>query len=460
MPYSISALFALPQLRRPSPPVVKYTPTRTTPIFLEPTRCLPSPTSSEPSELPYVVMYGLAALLFASVVFTIWSTFKDARRAPTPTAAVPPEPVTEPDIAPQNRVRLLSFFFALFMTILAYASTTKTPASNSLFPQLMLYRLALVLENRVLDILSLIQHIYDYGLYYLKTAFLAVVGHFAGLLIVLAQRRAVAFISRHRVRLDKAQYLEIFSGSCLTLGPWLLWALHPKLRRILWMYYYFYCRDGYTPSIEDIRRRVVMASPTFSWETISIVTGPLVIYSSWACLRTVYLALLHLPSTIWAIVRSFRPGGLPIFVAIVSLWTWIATVIFRFLADISFTSSELKPLGRGIRRWFHDLEDLASSSPEAREQLAQFRRFYKERHNNWRIMQKKEFHELVRLLWESMWVRAHWSQKLLIAAPVIIIYSYFYIMPVVRNVIPRVQYWRWRRRRMKAIMSSLPAALG
>ncbi|KAJ7618534.1 hypothetical protein FB45DRAFT_1096979 [Roridomyces roridus] len=345
---------------------------------------------------------------------------------------------------------LLSFFFALFMTILAYASTTKTPASNSLFPQLMLYRLALVLENRVLDILSLIQHIYDYGLYYLKTAFLAVVGHFAGLLIVLAQRRAVAFISRHRVRLDKAQYLEIFSGSCLALGPWLLWALHPKLRRILWMYYYFYCRDGYTPSIEDIRRRIVMASPTFSWETISIVTGPLVIYSSWACLRTVYLALLHLPSTIWAIVRSFRPGGLPIFVAIVSLWTWIATVIFRFLADISFTSSELKPLGRGIRRWFHDLEDLASSSPEAREQLAQFRRFYKERHNNWRIMQKKEFHELVRLLWESMWVRAHWSQKVLIAAPVIIIYSYFYIMPVVRNVIPRVQYWRWRRRRRSA----------
>ncbi|KAJ7604775.1 hypothetical protein FB45DRAFT_1043141 [Roridomyces roridus] len=465
MPYSLSALFALPRsfaglffarkafhLSKPSPPVVKYTPpvvkytpTRTTSIFLEPTRCLPSPTSSEPSELPYVVMCALAIVVIASVVFTIWSTFKDARCSPTPTAAIPPEPDTEPDISPRDYTQIMTFLFAFFMTLCAYVSASSTPKTpDSLFFGMTIHGLVQTAEDQIQSGLGVIQHLHDHGLHYLKITLLAIVGHSLGLLIVQTHRRALSFAHRILVRICHS-----WQRLSPALVPLVLSIFHPQLNWALWMHHYFACRGGYIPDMQQIRQSFVLSLPWMSWNATLMVIGPVIIYSIAIGLLTGLLVLRSLPAATQVTIRELYRAD-----AYSLLFFAVASVVITHycVSVLQFIVHEVMPMGADVQEWIVIRLKKAFSSSKARAEVWEFYAPSRERHRSWRITQSEEVVKIMRLLWTtawSSWEALPWAQKLLVVAPAAVFCVHFYIMPLVDRIelLIRIEYWKYRRRR-------------
>ncbi|KAJ7623550.1 hypothetical protein FB45DRAFT_108776 [Roridomyces roridus] len=174
-------------------------------------------------------MFGL---VLVSVAFAIWSTFALAVDAAAQLSLLHPT-------ARQRQNSTRAFHGSLSCSSIPhYIHPTPSQASpNNLLPELMLYRLAMALEDRFLDDLASIHHLHEYGLQYLKIVLLAIAGHSLGLLFIFA----------HRHFLDVASNIRRKPF----LLPALLWAFHPSLRWILWMNYYFKSRDGFVPSFQN-----------------------------------------------------------------------------------------------------------------------------------------------------------------------------------------------------------------
>ncbi|KAJ7618419.1 hypothetical protein FB45DRAFT_931596 [Roridomyces roridus] len=421
----------------PSQPVPP--PTRTTPIFLEPTPCLPSPTSSD-AQFPYVVMLGLATVVLASVAFTIWSTFKDARRPPT--AAVPPEPDTEfdtePDTEPDPRdyTRIMSFLVAFFMTICAYFVFGIT-----------IHGLVQTVEHQIQYGLGLLQHLHDYGLQYLKIAVLAIVGHSVGLLVVFTYRHALSFTHHHRTRIITS-VREYWRDSSLFLVPLLFCLWHPQLNWSFWIHYYFTSRDAHIPNLEQIRLNLVGSLPSIPLATISVILGPVALYSAGIALSTVLLIIPCLPSAISAAIQEVYYTQ---HFTLIRQYT-CATTVHCFMATLAFMAQELKPMGSDVERWLVDRLKKVFFCSRARSEIWELFRPARESHREWRIAQSREAFKIVRLLWTtacSTWEALPWAQKLLVVAPAAAFYSYFYIIPLVDRIelLIRIEYWKYRRRR-------------
>ncbi|KAJ7618433.1 hypothetical protein FB45DRAFT_931646 [Roridomyces roridus] len=446
---SAGLIFAGDYLFTPSTPVVKSTPTRTTPIFLEPTPCLPSPTSSD-AQFPYVVMFGLATVIVASVAFTIWTTFKGVRHPPT--AALPPapdtEPDTEPDITPRDRTRLLSFIFAFFMTICAYVSTLSTPKTpDSLFFGITILGLVHTVEDQLQHALGLMQHLHDYGLQYLKIAVLAIVGHPVGLLVVFTYRRALSFTHHHRTRIITF-VREYWRDSSLFLVPLLFCLWHPQLNWSFSIHYYFASCDAHIPNLEQIRLNLVGSLPSIPLATISMILGPVALYSAGIALSTVLLIIPCLPSAISAAIQEVYYTQ---HFTLIRQYT-CATTVHCFMATLAFMAQELKPMGSDVERWLVDRLKKVFFCSRARSEIWELFRPARESHREWRIAQSREAFKIVRLLWTtacSTWEALPWAQKLLVVAPAAAFYSYFYIIPLMDRIelLIRIEYWKYRRRR-------------
>ncbi|KAJ7618416.1 hypothetical protein FB45DRAFT_167295 [Roridomyces roridus] len=464
MPYSISALLALPRsfaglffaskaihISTPSPPVVKYTPTRTTHIFLEPTRCLPSPTSSD-VQLPYVAMVGLASIILASVVFTVWSTFTLRRRrcSPTPSAAPPePDPETKPDEFDPWPPWLMFISLNIAFHLSSTVTVIQAPPTKSLFPELMLYRLAMVLEESVLNVLGLIQHIHSQGRQYLNITLLTLVGHAIGLLIFFIHRRCTMPFLRHY----RLAFNHIFTTACALSIPIIILLWHPNLNKSFSFFYYSSSRSqslqGWLPDLRYICRDIRTFLQSLPVLPASMVVGPVAICSAITLLQTVFFFLCDVPSTIRTIrERAIHPRRLAVFIII---WT-VAVVIFIQEAAVPlFMIVEGETLDDTALRRVFDLECevMWTGCPIAQAEIWEIFRPALGRYAYWRSGHMKEFGRLGRFLSDTA-IELPRSHQLLIVVPIFVFWvlcGFFYIKPVLKRVAMRIRYWHWRNQR-------------
>ncbi|KAJ7618572.1 hypothetical protein FB45DRAFT_871981 [Roridomyces roridus] len=339
----------------------------------------------------------------------------------------------------------------LSLNIAFYLNSTVTviraSPTKSLLPELMLYRVALALEDRFLDILSLIHHLHDHGRHYLKITLLAIVGHSLGLLLVFAQRCAAPFVSRHRAKF--LRYLRntwVEAITALITGS--LYTFHSSFSWVPWMHYYFIYRDGILPSLWNIRREIVICLDWIPLESVLMIIAPVAIHAVAICLCTLSFAHIWFPAAARTIAHDvdrpalgFIAGG-SIFLAI----GWYCNAVLCFLG------MEQKAMGDDVKYWIRSLEMQTFSSSQARAEVWEFYQLSRERHKTWRITQSKEACKIMRLLWItawSTWEALPWAQKLIVVVPAAAFYVHFYIMPVVERIelLIRIEYRKYRRRR-------------
>ncbi|KAJ7643883.1 hypothetical protein FB45DRAFT_896340 [Roridomyces roridus] len=451
MPFSISAIFALPRalvgllvtrqaayLAAPAAP--KYTPTRTTEIYLEPTRCLPSPTASGPIEFPYHLLIGLAALSIVTC-FAILQTSAPAQ-ASAPAPLVPrscPEKSLPPPSPPRAPFTTLLRLYAF--GILAYLITRDYEWPISTTPDVVpvidtgLQQLESTFTDGLEAAMSLSRHIHAHGLNYLKTLLLAVIGHCLGLLVVLAHRRLRDLIYRRRRDVFSAVQRTWPLPAMFSLPP-TLFTLHPQFNWIPWMSYYFACRDKYLPSLQQVRRSVVLSLPSIPIQSICMILGPSTIYIIITSLWTLSLLLVRLPTVIRHTISEVKRSRMT---RCVLVYNATFTGLFYAIAVVLFQLLESEVMGPDVIRWISDLEARVFFSSDARSQLWDFYRLSRERQSNWRMVQTRQLYKIIRLMWTTSWESLHWGQKLLIVMPVVAFYAYFYIMPRARPLIRKVR---------------------
>ncbi|KAJ7643887.1 hypothetical protein FB45DRAFT_896351 [Roridomyces roridus] len=449
MPFSISAIFALPRalvgllvtrqaayLAAPAAP--KYTPTRTTEIYLEPTRCIPSPTPSTSTEFPYHLLIGLAALSIVTC-FAILQTSVPAQASAPPVPRSCPEKSLPPPSPPRTPFTTLLRLYAF--GILAYLITRDYEWPTFTTPDIVpvidtgLQQLESTFTYGLAAAMSLSRHIQDHGLHYLKTLLLAVIGHCLGLIVVLAHRRLRDLIYRRRRHLFSVVQRCWLLPTLYSL-PITLFTFHPQFNWSPWMVYYFACRDGYLPSLQQVRRNVVLSLPSIPIQAICMVLGPSTVYIIIIGLWTLSLLLVRLPTVMRPAISEVKRSGMTCFVLV---FNPTMSTLFYALSVVMFTMGEIGLMGRDVRAWISELEGRAFFSSDARSQVWDFYRLSRQRHSNWRMVQTRELYKIIRLMWTTSWESLHWGHKLLIVLPVVAFYTYFYIMPRVRPLIRKVR---------------------
>ncbi|KAJ7643901.1 hypothetical protein FB45DRAFT_1052759 [Roridomyces roridus] len=437
MPFSISALFALPRafvgllvtrqaayLAAPAAP--KYTPTRTTEIYLEPTRCIPSPTPSTPIEFPYHLLIGLAALSIVTC-FAILQTSAPAPASAPPVPRSRPEKSLPPPSPPRTPfttlLRLYAFGILAYLIMRDYEWPTFTTPDVVPVIDTGLQQLESTFTYGLAAAMSLSRHIQDHGYHHLKTLLLAVIGHCLGLLVVVAHRRLRDLLYRRRRSVFSAVQRWWPLPAMFSL-PTTLFTFHPQFNWIPWMIYYFACRDGSIPSLQQVRRSVVLSVPSIPIPSICMILGPSTLYFIIASLWTLSLLLVRLPTVIRPAISEVKQSGSMHFLLVYNL---TMTAFLYALSVAIFTKGELGLMGHEVRTWISDLEGRAFFSSDARSQVWEFYRLSRERHSSWRIVQTRQLYKIIRLMWTTSWESLHWGHKLLIVVPVVAFYTYLCI---------------------------------
>ncbi|KAJ7644018.1 hypothetical protein FB45DRAFT_896685 [Roridomyces roridus] len=519
MPYSISALFALPRTfvglffaskavhLSTSPPVVKYTPTVTTEIFFEPS--LSSPTPSDIAPFPYVVTAGLAAVTIASVAFTICSTFGRRRRRRSPIFTAAPEiecemPPTESDTwlpwlvvlffniafhlsnavsvtkaSPAHRLLdlvlyrlvmvveeritdvvsfthhwlVILFFNVAFHLSNAVSVTKASPAYRLL--HLVLYRLAMVVEERIVDVVSFIHHVHNHlhnhGWQYLNIMLLALIGHTVGLLIFFIHHRNILpFVRRHRYALS-----IIFPAACSCSITFIILLWYPRFNGSPSLLYYSMTRNQYLQAFLPNIRRILFRTWLFLRSqppgSVPMILGPAAIHLAMNFFQLVLFLLFEIRSTMRMLHRQYLyPNRLALDLMII--FPMIGAGLFAFILHSSvpsiFLILELPNLHFSSRLKTKYLPPGVLWFLNAGIQVWELYRPSLELHRRWEKGQTREIRRLARFLWNTT-VELPKSQQLLVIAPIVILYGFLYIKPLVLKVASKT-YWHLRRQRERA----------
>ncbi|KAJ7643997.1 hypothetical protein FB45DRAFT_896629 [Roridomyces roridus] len=512
MPYSISALFALPRTfvglffaskavhLSTSPPVFKYTPTVTTEIF-EPS--LSSPTPSDIAPFPYVIMAGLAVATIASVAFTICLTFRRRRRRRSPIFTAAPEiecemPPTESDTwlpwlvvlffniafhlsnavsvtkaSPAHRLLdlvlyrlvmvieeritdVVSFIHhwlvVLFFNVAFHLSNavSVTKAAHRLL-HLLLCRLAMVVEERIVDVVSFIHHVHNHlhnhGWQYLNIMLLALIGHTVGLLIFFMHHRYILpFIRRHRVNLS-----ILFPAACSCSIPFIILLWHPRFNWSPSLLYYSMTRNEYLHAfLPDIRRISFRTWCFLRFQpsgSVPMILGPAAIHLATNFFQLVLFLLFEIRSTIWMLHRQLALDLMIIFPI-------IGAGLFAFILHSSvpsiFLILELPNLDIPSRLKMKYLRTGVLWFMNAGIQVWDLYRPSLELHRLWEKSQTTEIRRLARFVWNTT-IELPKSQQLLIIAPIVILYGFTILdqKPLVLKVASKT-YWHLRRQRERA----------
>ncbi|KAJ7604772.1 hypothetical protein FB45DRAFT_955177 [Roridomyces roridus] len=339
----------------------------------------------------------------------------------------------------------------LSLNIAFYLSSTGTVIRaspyQSLLPELMLYRLAMVVEESVMYILSLLQHLHDHGLQYLQILLLATASHSLGFLIVISYRRA-----RKWVRAHATNPVHWDPHSCILPCGIILVGLAPRSRWIPWLYYYILARYISLPSPQDIHQSIALSSRWFSAGTLPIILGPLALVIGAIGLRTAVDVLSQFLSLVGVATQLQMRRKLR--ASYVSRWLLhvcctvplnihgVSVAVF-ILLEVSTTTTFLGPEQQQLLDQPVTFREFLGSAWDMWDIL----RVSRIGHGTWRTNQAEAFHKIC-----CMFVNAskalNWAQKLTIFAPVVIIYGYIYIMPIARKIylLARIEHWKFRRR--------------
>ncbi|KAF7331080.1 hypothetical protein MVEN_02448300 [Mycena venus] len=440
--------------------------TKTHAVELVPTRCV---LSNGTISSPYVATMGYAAVIFASLFCILLAKGFTSSRPPNPddhgpdfsssfdrgatfaqtdTGSQPPSPPSDPGSsrnANQGRRRNpCCWFLWLFLILLAlvpvgvYVFAIYYARSQPLPPSLLAFK-SFVNEglrwvqmgipdfwaSAATSISALTSHLVLRARQYSKILLIALTSHCACMLLSLAlyglRKRIMAFVQRKWFLIFCFVVPITAIGSCSTLN-WLFW-----------LHYYIGCGNyGYPPvrrinqSLERLLYQLSTASASPSLGILMFL-GPLVLYGAAMCLSTVLAIFFSFPSSTRALVRRLSHRRLLKAFShnctILVIW-WFKYTVFAFLF-VQFLA--LQPDAR--RNLYRSL-----FCPESRAKTLRLFWFLLRRYQTWKSLQINAFSTLLSRLqrafvagiavsWE-IWKSLSFMQKLLIAAPAVIFYTY------------------------------------
>ncbi|KAJ7071740.1 hypothetical protein B0H15DRAFT_89093 [Mycena belliarum] len=303
---------------------------------------------------------------------------------------------------------------------------------------------SLILSASFLSLLSaarvrIIAHAYQYT----KIILLALAIHSVCVVCAITLDR----LRRSAIGLAKALW---FPFCVVYLNPFLLIAFHSSLNWIYWVPWYCLCGRNVLPSVFDIHQvilRLASLPGTYESAGMLLVFAPMVVHAGTMGLSFAVLGLFGIPSAathiIWTLsdrrdLRVFlcHPFGL---VAFSACYTAIAYSLPRYMA---LNPEQKQLLWNSV--W------CAQSRLEVRRL---FGRLLHEPFKTWKATQIDDFYALVSTLGRlfsggiatcvQTWRTSCWGHRLLIVVPALIFYTYFYFIPMGRDI----QIWRRSRHR-------------
>ncbi|KAJ6532699.1 hypothetical protein DFH09DRAFT_1370195 [Mycena vulgaris] len=287
-----------------------------------------------------------------------------------------------------------------------------------------------------------------HGWQHSKILLVALSSHSVSLLAVWALRR----IRANLVKFARIKYMGVFP-LLLVLA---VISSSSHLSWIFWVRYYYYSRHyKWYSVVRGINWNVLRCSSYLSslaishFDEISAMIGVLIIHTSAVCVATVFLALSGFPATIRAAFEKL------------SYWPRLryfldSCVIFMSFFYIDALIRFSWKLYRSLRP---DVKQLLWQSPSFQHAKANVLYIFwvvADEYQEWKSSQLDEFHDLTAGLsntlkagfnsWWEMWSDFPLVQKLLIAAPAVVFYGYFYVITVGRRVILLIRRWRLQYR--------------
>ncbi|KAJ7618538.1 hypothetical protein FB45DRAFT_931874 [Roridomyces roridus] len=337
----------------------------------------------------------------------------------------------------------------LSLNIAFYLSSTVTviraSPTQSLLPELMLYRLAMVVEESLICFLSLLQHLHDHGLQYLKILLLAAASHSLGFMIVIGYRRARKWVHAHSTSpVHWHPYSWILPRGIILIG------LAPGSRWIPWLYYYILARYTPLPSPQDIHENLALSSRSLSAGTLPIILGPLALVIGAIGLRTAVDIFSQFVSLVGVITqlqtcRKLRASCVSRWLLHICLAApfeiYAASVAVFILLEVNTTTTFLGPEEQQL------LDQPVKNFRDFPGAMWDILRVSRIGHRTWRTTQVEALHKICCMFVNTSKV-LNWAQKLMIFAPVVIIYGYIYIMPRARKIyiLVRIEHWKFRHR--------------
>ncbi|KAJ7499719.1 hypothetical protein FB451DRAFT_1358806 [Mycena latifolia] len=440
--------------------------TRTTEIVLLPTKCV---LSSPKISFSCISILAYATFIFASVICILRA--KGFTRASNDVASQPPSPPPEPGSScGADKKRGWAWLFWLLAILLGlvflglagfymFFGDQKTGASLPAFAAHSIRGLSFI-ERSLFDGLGAAAsfqstvklHISMHSWQYSKIILLALASHSMCALVAVTldrlRRCAVAFAGRYWMTMGQLTLVPIvISGT-----SWLNW--------LFWIHWYWLSKGNLLPTVLAVHQGVLCLRSRLSFlETyesvgISMVVGPAIIHAATMGLWTVLLALLGIPCTATALSRELSDRS-----ALINfLRTSLSTVAFFVTFFVTFFGTEFLIYQYTLLR--PDIQQLVWRSfvcPRARSQVRTVFWFLVGEYEDWKSTQIKDFRVLVSALRGAFfrgidlcldrWVILCWGHRLLIVAPVVILYAYFYVIPAAS----KVRIWRRRRRRCGSI---------
>ncbi|KAJ7618502.1 hypothetical protein FB45DRAFT_1007304 [Roridomyces roridus] len=440
LPHSFGGLFfgvlKIFNANVPAVPIVpEYStplPTKTTPIYLPPTRCIPGPSSS-PSELPDTALLGLIATIIIGlvcIVCTIFHTSPDTRPPPPP---LPPKPTKLRPIPSSSNRDPWSRVIWTYLAIIVFG----TPIAHHLYfdkPRLIVdlgTQLMLVVEKAFLDVWGSIESLFSLNIVphwrqYCKIGFIAFIGHSMGLLAFFTYRR---LYTPTVIMLLKWGY---FVATALFV-PFAVLGSTSKLRWILWTIYYYYYDLPSVPGIRQagLRLSIRISSPLGATDYVDVlmILAPAGIHILLLTLLTAILAVRAIPWTVRTIYR---------------LRAELLDVI-GMLGELTCLYGVGFPLGLSHTeywRWPAEIRTLCWRSvidAEARERVRSEINIIWDRNRRWKIGRIEEYQrhawEIRQKILEALgtWGSLHIVQKVLILAPIALLYGHYYVIPAIQT---------------------------
>ncbi|KAJ7177815.1 hypothetical protein C8R46DRAFT_664838 [Mycena filopes] len=425
--------------------------TRTTNIILSPTKCVPS--NGTPS-FHYVAAMGYA-IVISAILFSILRA-KGFTTAPSPP---PPEPGSSgtADQAPRPRrwLWLLALFALLVGGIGAYFYLCRTvPAAAFVcfggdflpFIEGYLHRGRVATTARISacisTIMALIYSAAYYGLQYTRILCLALASH-SGCLFLYRKSSRLRRIVCIRIT-DPSNYYHwgVFLGSVSLLAfvaqqRWALWGIY-TYGLLLLMTTGIFLNHICLASVYQIALDMWYFE---SQEQRAMILGPILLHLAVVMFSTFSVLFFNgVPATARALYRSTvllrrRPSLLSCFL-LDCLYGALALVICSLPLVIGsiLTVYGLNPEYSQML-WCH-----TPCSPRWWASVRRIRRIFGALYHSWIDVDIKYWRDLIPALWNmagnvfEVWQTLNHTQKMLIVAPAVLFYGYYYIIPAAKKL--------------------------
>ncbi|KAJ7618511.1 hypothetical protein FB45DRAFT_1096905 [Roridomyces roridus] len=408
-------------------------PTKTTPIYLPPTRCIPGPSSS-PSEFPDTALLGLIAAIIIGFVYIICTRF-DA----SPPETRPPPPPKPKKLRPTSSSSTRDPWSQVIWAYLAII-VFGTPIAHHLYfdkPRLigdLGTQMMLMVEKAFLKAWDSVESLFSVNIVphwrqYLKIGFHTFTGHSLGLLPFFIYRRFYGPVVR---------ILQTPAPTWFSL-PWIVpVALFASTSKLSWILWFTYCSMvNKHPSLQAMHNWLLrlpsaicsLIGTTHSLD-IWMIFGPFSLNIAMLALLTVVLTIHGIP---WALRTIHRHQHFiryilrleTIMVALMTCFWGIYLPVLMFWFQYRHWPTESRRLWQSIY------------CPEARAETKRMLRALLESNLRFKEERIREFsthgRELRHELWEAIgvcmetWRTLHLIQKLLIVIPIAILCLQFVV---------------------------------